>query len=114
LTLAAFLPFYGFVFVALSHDVSPACFPYVVPVCFVDDAIDQAQYFLAPKHIAWDRNIVQRRKSTGEIAGVIALHIVLNSSVHFACVLSDSFQSNHPVLVAAARLSSFTWPNAAP
>jgi hypothetical protein len=114
LTLAAFLPFYGFVFVALSHDVSPACFPYVVPVCFVDDAIDQAEYFLAPKHIAWDRNIVQRRKSTGEIAGVIALHIVLNSSVHFACVLSDSFQSNHPVLVAAARLSSFTWPNAAP
>jgi hypothetical protein len=70
LTMTLFFPLYGFVFVAMSHEISPACFPYVVPVCLVDDAIDNAEIVLVAKRIAWDKNLVQRDE-TGKIEGVL-------------------------------------------
>lgn len=70
LTITLFVPIYGFVFVAMSHEISPACFPYVIPVCLVDDTIDGAETVLAAKQIAWDKNLVQRDEE-GEIAGIL-------------------------------------------
>ena len=70
LTMTLFLPLYGFVFVAMSHEISPACFPHIIPVCLVDDAIDNAESMLTAKRIAWDKNLVQKDEA-GKIEGIL-------------------------------------------
>jgi hypothetical protein len=48
-----------FAFLALSHGVSPLCFPASIPVCFFDDIIDISENTFA-KHIARPKGLSER------------------------------------------------------
>jgi hypothetical protein len=58
-SLAMTLPVSILVFFALSHGVSPWCFPASIPVCLFDDVIDISEDTFA-KHIAWPQGLSQR------------------------------------------------------
>jgi len=54
-----FLPFSLITFFALSHGVSPWCFPAIFPMCIYDDFVDISETTFT-KHIVWPEGLVQR------------------------------------------------------
>jgi hypothetical protein len=54
-----FLPFSLVTFFALSHGVSPWCFPSIFPMCIYDDFVDISETTFT-KHIMWPEGLVQR------------------------------------------------------